>query len=104
MIVWSGWGFLVIVAAIIGLFVGIAIFHEGWWAIAVGILLAAAANFGLSHLLDRRKERVLIDPATNRQVVLRNRDSLFFIPVRYWSAIYLALGLILIGVALVGKR
>jgi hypothetical protein len=104
MVFWSGWGFLVILVLVVGLYFGVSLFHDGWWGVATGLLLAAAGNFGVSHLLDRRKERVLIDAATRQPVTLRNRDSLFFIPVRYWSSIFLVLGLILVGVALVSKR
>ena len=104
MIVWSGWGFVVVVVGFIGLFFGIALFHESWWAVASGLLFAAGGNFGLARLLARRSDRVLLDPATQQQVVRRHRDSLFFIPVRFWSAIYLVAGLVLVGVALGGKQ
>jgi hypothetical protein len=103
-VVWSGWGFAVAVVGILGLFFGIALFHESWWSIATGFLLAAAGNFGLARLLAKRKERVLVDPATRQEVVVRQRDSLFYIPVRFWSAIYLVLGLVTVGFALSGKQ
>ena len=100
MIIWSGWGILVFVIAVIGLIVGFAVVPSESWAFAAGALVAAAGNFGFTQLLDRRKERTLIDPQSNQQVILRHGDSLFFIPVRYWTWIFLGLGAVMAANAL----
>lgn len=101
MIVWSGWGF--VVALIMTVWVGV-VAAVGYTprprylvAIALGAALAAGLNYAFARYIDRGGERVLIDPATGQQVVLRRRDSLFFIPVRYWTWIILGLGALLVG-------
>ena len=60
-------------------------------ALALAFLVAGAGTYGFAQLLARRADRVLIDPATNERVILR-RDSLFSIPVRFWTWIFIALG------------
>ena len=99
MIIWSGWGFVV---ALIGTgwvalvaFLGDAsrLFYFG--SILIGGALAAAATYGFARLLGRRDARVLVDPASGERIVLHRGDSLFFVPVRYWSDIFLALACVI---------
>jgi hypothetical protein len=62
--------------------------------IVASTLIAALGDFGFGILLRRRQERVLIDPQTNHQVILSHGDSLYFIPVRCWTWIFLAIALL----------
>jgi hypothetical protein len=92
MIVWTGWGFVVAFIAIVGIVVGRGISPNSFTlALALAFLVAGAGTYGLARLLASRGDRVLIDPATNQRVIVR-RDSLFSIPVRFWTWIFLALG------------
>jgi TRAP-type uncharacterized transport system fused permease subunit len=54
-------------------------------------LLAAVGTWILSYFLNRREARVLVDSATGEKVVLRRGDSLFFLPVRFWPYLILAI-------------
>jgi hypothetical protein len=106
MIIWSGWGILVVLVAGIGMALGAAVAgalglaKNPFLTLALGLLLASLCTYGLTALLGRRKERVLLDPQTGEQVVLRYRDSLFFVPVRIWTWIFLVLGAIAAGAGL----
>jgi hypothetical protein len=116
MIVWSGWGILVIVfvvaaflgdVSLVSLVAG-AMGHgapEAPPLIArlVGFLPwvgAAAAAWFMGRKVNTKTEKVLIDPETNEPVMLRTGGghSLFFIPMQYWAFILLAVGLLAIGV------
>jgi hypothetical protein len=96
MIIWSGWGFVVVIIGIAAFVVAIVVFpnHE-LLAIVLGTLLAAGGNYGFARILGRKPDRVLIDPATNERVILQRGDSLCFIPVRFWTWIFVALGVAL---------
>lgn len=90
MIVWSGWGILVVplVAITVGLFTivaGAAGMHN-----MVGMVAGFVAAAPLTWLLGRKlngpdTSRTLVDPETGGTVVLQRRHSLFFIPVQYWA-------------------
>ena len=100
MIIWSGWGVLTAVLALIGAVAGdqalqplIAPLSPALPAnsgIAIGLLLAALANGLIASRLNG-PGRELIDAQTGQRVVLRRRNSLFFIPMRYWTAVLLVL-------------
>ena len=103
MIIWNGLGFLVVLIAAAALvlteFVSETItdddqfYQQHGWVILIGLLLAAAMTFGLDRLLRRQKERVMIDKETGQELVLRRKHSLFFIPVKWWPAVFTLLGL-----------
>jgi hypothetical protein len=102
MVIWNGLGFLV---ALIGIAVlvlteyfsesitGDPQFYQAHrWVILVGMLIAAALTFGLHRLLQRQKPRIVIDKESGREVSLLPTHSLFFIPVKWWPAVFVALG------------
>lgn len=105
MIVWRGYGILVIVLGALGLLgsqlVAEAIFGgpppsefvpigqiAGMW---LGAVLVALANLALERV---DKPRTVIDKETGSELVLKAKHDFFFIPMKYWA--YL---LMLIGVA-----
>ncbi len=100
MIVWSGWGVLVALFAVAAVMVGALVERavpglKGYGMVAAPFL-AALLTFGLAKGLSRKGDRVLLDPQTGQQVVLRRGDSLFFIPVRAWTYIFLAMGSVML--------
>jgi hypothetical protein len=112
MIIWSGWGFLVAVIGFGCLLlteVGIEaiknddqFYQDHGWPKSLAFLVAAAIVWPLGRALNRKKaERELVDPKTGERVVLQSgrQHALFFVPVEYWAALYLMLGL---GFLLVG--
>lgn len=105
MIVWQGLGFLVVVIAF-GCFLLAEVIARSvtgdlryYPTHPLPRLLAAAAAAGLIYALHVRLERApgrtVIDKATGREIVLRRKHTLFFVPIRYWSYITLFLGVLL---------
>ncbi|WP_243371137.1 hypothetical protein [Microvirga solisilvae] len=96
MIIWSGWGFLIVFIAALSGVAASAI--PGPMALKMGALavFAAVGTWALSYMLNKREVRVLVDPSTGEKVVLGHNDSLFFIPVRFWPYLILILGLALV--------
>ena len=108
MIIWHGWGFLV---AVIGfgclLLSEVAVetvlgdrdyYQAHGWPKFAAFAVAAALVWFISHRLNARPARVLLDPETGQPVVLKARHSLFFVPMEYWAPIFLVLGIILLFV------
>jgi hypothetical protein len=96
MIIWSGFGFLpVVFFFVFSLAFGAdqkgAPGHDRHLAYA--LLLTGLASGALGWWFRQRPARILIDKATGREVALRPRHALFFIPMFYWGPIFLAMGL-----------
>ena len=102
MLIWSGLGFLVAAIALACMLVlqllVEAISHNDKyyeshaWPSVAAMALAAGLVWMLNRWLDQRPAKRLIEPATNREVILRPRHSLFFIPVKYWPVVLLFIG------------
>lgn len=102
MIIFQGWGLLVVIIA--GLAMGLSqiitgslvgdpnYFVKHNWPFGVGLLLASIAIYCLGRYLNSRPGKVMIDKATGREFVLRQRHTLFFIPMQYWAIILALLG------------
>lgn len=113
MIVWSGWGILVVVFAALGLIAGVAI-AEGVAPLLgladatkqgagfiIGGLIGAVATFFFARWREGGEARVFVDEATGQRIEVRpSAGSLFFIPTRYWPWIVLGVS-VLMGVSLV---
>jgi hypothetical protein len=101
MIIWSGYGivwvFLQLVASFLtttAIFSGLRGMLGNKPAIMIALLLGAAVAYFAMQLMLKKfsdKGRTLMDPKTGQEVVLRRKDSLFFIPCRYWQVIVPAL-------------
>jgi hypothetical protein len=103
MIIWNGWGFLVAVIVFSSSllmelatesFYGDATYYQTHaWPLTVALLVAAVLVWVGAQFLDRRPKRVVIDKETGQELVLGQRDDLFFVPVRYWPLILVAAAL-----------
>lgn len=108
MLIWRGWGILVIVLAgvcVIGtqLIVEAALgdgAYQGWMT-GVGLVLVAIPVWFIGRRLNGRPGRTLVDQATGQQVMLRARHDLFFVKMEYWAPV-LAIGGVLL--LLLGER
>ena len=108
MIVWSGWGFLVLVITFAtSLLVQVVVdalvgpdtdTRHTSLGLPVALLLAAPIVWVLGRRFNGRAPRVLTDQQTGEEVVLRPDHSFIWIKMEYW-AIGLALiaGLVLLG-------
>ena len=105
MIVWQGFGFLVLIVAIAALALMEYVvrtltadafyYNTHGWPKLVAFWIAAAAIYGIARFFESRPGRVMTDKQTGQQVVLRQAHSLFFVPMKYWTFVFLALGLVI---------
>lgn len=96
MVIWSGLGWVIPVIAIACLLLGSLVIGDSWsgnsWAQAGAILVAAALTFVFDRFfLEKRADKTLMDKETGKDVILRKNDSLFFIPVRFWPFVLVAI-------------
>jgi len=104
MIIWSGFGFLVPVIGIGSLVLtqyltelitqNEQFYKENDWVNILAMVLAAALTLGLHKLLNPPNPKRLIDADTGEEFVLRRSHSFFFIPVKWWTFIFLVFGTI----------
>jgi hypothetical protein len=103
-LIWSGWGILVLVFFIVGGLIGIPIAslfpQEGDVSVAVMMitagLTAGLGSFFLARKIEGGQGRAFIDEATQQRIVVRpHAGSLFFIPTRYWAYVAPILGIAL---------
>lgn len=101
MIIFQGFGFLVLFvpiafyAAVVSVCrssFGVSYTNTHAWPGALGTALGAALLWFLAEKL-KSPGRVLVDPATGQQVILRKKHSFFFIPLAYWGYIMFAIAL-----------
>lgn len=97
MLIWSGAGLLVPVIAGIGLFAGSALVglvgDVGW---SLGVLASGIAMWFLGRRLNDKPAKLLVDPETGEEVLMRHRNdhTFFFIPMQWWGAVVAVLGLL----------
>jgi len=106
-IIWQGLGFLVAVIAfgcsLAANFLSNATAGDGYydrhkWPLAVSLIFSAVICWFLGSYLRTRSDRIAIDKETGKEfVVNKSRHSLFFIPMHYWSPIFLVIALVLLG-------
>lgn len=105
MIIWKGFGFLVVVLAVAGFLVAqLAVngytaddhyYQTHHWPKLLGAGVAAVPIWFLGRFLNRRPGRVLVDPATGETVTPRATHDLFFIRMELWAPILLAIALVI---------
>jgi hypothetical protein len=63
----------------------------------LALLLSAALLYWFSQRITRtRPARTLVDKETGQEVVLHEKHTFFFVPIRYWAVLYAAIGAILV--------
>lgn len=106
-LVWRGWGLLfplgvcLSVLAVVFLSMPFEAYVNQDLLVIPAALAAAAGGFATAYLLERSdKGREVIDPKTGQRILLVRGDSLFFIPVKYWSYLVAVGSMCAIGFAL----
>ncbi len=74
-----------------------AYWNDDKWPLAVSLFVSAAACWSIGRRIVNQPPRLLIDPATGEQVILRNSHTFFFIPIVWWGPILAAFGVIALG-------
>jgi hypothetical protein len=106
MIIWRGWGIVTVVLLFGGLFMAQLLVNsvagEGTYETnsqaygGIGVAVGGIATFLLGQWLDRRNPpRRLVDQETGQQVVIEDKNDLFWIPMKTWGLIGIAGGLIM---------
>ena len=107
-IIWSGKGFLVavftygcsLVANLITNFVtgsgAYWVAHK--WPFAVSLFVSAVPCWVVGRAIQNRNARVLVDPKTGEEVVLREPHTLFFVPMKWWAPILAVSGVITLSI------
>jgi hypothetical protein len=95
LIIWRGWGILtpfltflcwLLPLAVIEGAVGHATYsHYSKSLSLVFALLAAGAVWAVGRRLNGDPGRILVDPHTRQQVIVRKRHDLFFLPMQWWA-------------------
>jgi len=109
MVIWTGWGFLALVVAAVGLGAAASLGRlvsgtPGEIPVFVpplGFAIAGVANYLLGRRLNRDAVQVLIDPRTREPVHVDRRHTLFFIRVEHWGIALLALAPVSLAFGLV---
>jgi len=107
MIIWTGLGILIPLVAIFGVVAGTFILSAFGFPGAgpgIGLGLAALGNWGLWKLIYPKQPKILVDPATGQQVVIKPNHGLFFIPAKAWTWILAALAVPAIFMGGIGER
>ena len=112
MIIWSGFGVLLPIVFGFGFLLPL-ILHPyltklgislpGDWQLALGCVLGTLLSWLLSSTIAKTKVKTLLDPQTNRPVHLKSTHTLFFIPVRFYCWLGIALSIFLVGAAATGN-
>ncbi len=108
MIIWQGWGLLVILAYIVAVWITnsmvMPLLPDSEWLgedanLWVSALVAGAICFWLGGFLKRRPRRIK-DPVSGDVVEINRTDTLFFVPIRLWSILYVGLALMMFSATL----
>jgi len=97
MLIWKGYGFLVGVITFLSSLVAQLICEyytkdETYYTshnapLAYALVAAGIINGFLGNSLNNRKTKTYIDKETREEIVIKNDNSFFFIPMEYWSII-----------------
>lgn len=104
MIIWRGWGILVVFAAIAGLWLGIGVvgasltvepaYAKASLSVAIGLFITAVLAFGIWLLRFFRLIDAPIATTGPDQKPRRASSALFFIPLVAWPIIFSVLGVL----------
>ena len=98
-LVWRGWGIVVVGIAFAALFLGGsfgALIGERWLVPGAGIFLipGGVLTSYLGQRINANTTRQLVDPKTGQQVIIRRDHSLFFVKVEWWGPVMAVVGVV----------
>jgi len=71
-----------------------AFYNHNLIPFGLSLLVSSIAIYFLYKRLDKEKPRILVDKETGQEFDFKKKHELFFIPLKYWSYIIAALGVI----------
>ena len=96
-LIWRGWGilaflipFVFLILAQLGLDL---IYSQNYYTLhsseiaPLALLLSTPLIYFIGNKLNNKPGKLLIDPETNEEVILKEKHDLFWIPLQYWSFI-----------------
>ena len=93
MIIWTGWGFLTLVIGFGCAIIGEWLLDPGL-GVGLGWIAGGLVNYlFLTLLRHSRPDWTRIAPENDETVVLRRRDRLLFIDTKWWSVIFVVIGI-----------
>jgi hypothetical protein len=104
MIVWQGAGFAGVLVPVIFVLLGNfgldKAFGDGYyashaWAPASMLIAAALVVWWFGKRLENRPGKELIDPQTQQKVVLKEKHTLFWIPLHYFAIVLAGLAILM---------
>ena len=97
LLIWKGWGILAVLIPVAFLILSQlgfdAIYSKGFyethssWIVPLALLLSTPLIYFIGNKLNNKPGRLLTDPKTNEEIVLKDTHDLFWIPLQYWSFI-----------------
>ena len=102
-LIWRGWGFLIIIAALFAMgTLGALLFHllglytEHILYLPIIMIIAGAVIWYFGNRINKGEDRTYIDQETNEEIIIstKNHHTLFFIPIQYWGIIVGIIGIL----------
>jgi len=107
MIIWKGWGFLVVVITFLIVLAAELIsedlthnesYYQEHSLLALALLIAGIVNGALGKWLNSRKTKTVINNYSRKEIVVPNNHALLFIPMEYWGIILIVAAVIVLAV------
>lgn len=105
MIVWQGAGFAGVLVPIVFMLLGNygldKVFGAGYysahaWAPALMLIVSAAVLWWFGKRLDNLPVKELIDPKTQEKVILKEKHTIFWMPLHYFAVALVMLALLML--------
>jgi hypothetical protein len=105
MIIWRGWGVIVIgvfflcdlvANALANALGGNGYWDSHGWPMACALILAGGIIWAIDAFLAKRGERVLVDEQTGQRVVFRKHHDFFFVRLKWWGLIFSCLAVVIL--------
>lgn len=100
MIVWQGLGFLAVLIPVVFLVAANIIFGKDFlsaqsYGLEAVVLVSAIAVWFIGTKLNNAPGKILLDPETNQEVVLKKKHTIFWVPMQWFALILGALALLM---------
>lgn len=96
MIIWRGLGFLAVLIPMIfiGLIGSIDQSKTLGYGFEMALIMSAIAIWFIGKKLNNKPGKLLIDPKTNQQIEIKDKHSLFWIPMEWVSIVIAAFAIV----------